>query len=334
MTLERALLYNYQETPWYNAKRSFLGDDGVENKKFFWVEQQIANAGGVPVFLRRREVRTKELITDLHGSPIDSLSGFEVLFRTDEFENAREVVETLGGTSFWTEHDADVVYRWPEHLKPQYLRRKIDVLPAHQVMDLEGRVNWEKLQEYEKEGKVFVKSMKKIPDKGFELVTMGSKEAMSHFRKYVRDKSLQWFIVSEPISLVRDCRGKGDEYRCFIANGKAVSISYHDKYALEKVPDGLMQAAQVFADDHKTILPWGYVLDVGITATGQAIIIELNSLSHSGRYRTNYFENFLQEFSPSFEMEKLQAALPSIMKERKDYEKGEGQYRQPFHHRV
>lgn len=42
------------------------------------------------------------------------------------------------------------------------------------------------------------------------------------------------FLVSEPMKLSKDGNGKSKEYRCYVVNGRLVSISrYHDYETLE-----------------------------------------------------------------------------------------------------
>jgi hypothetical protein len=91
-------------------------------------------------------------------------------------------------------------------------------------------------------------------------------------------------MLSEVLTFERALEHKG-EYRAFIVDGKVTSLSSYTDYVSYPVPEEIQKLAEEFAQQNTHLAP-SYVADFGITERGP-VLIELNSLKHSGRYIGN-----------------------------------------------
>jgi hypothetical protein len=91
-------------------------------------------------------------------------------------------------------------------------------------------------------------------------------------------------MLSEALTFERAPEHKG-EYRAFIVDGKVTSLSSYTDYVSYPVPAVIQKLAEEFAQQNTHLAP-AFVADFGITERGP-VLIELNSLTHSGRYIGN-----------------------------------------------
>ena len=91
-------------------------------------------------------------------------------------------------------------------------------------------------------------------------------------------------MFSEVLEFERHLEHKG-EFRSFIVDGKVTSLSSYTDYQSYPVPEEIQKLAEEFAQQNSHLAP-AYVADFGMTERGP-VLIELNSLKHSGRYIGN-----------------------------------------------
>lgn len=91
-------------------------------------------------------------------------------------------------------------------------------------------------------------------------------------------------MLSDVLTFERAPEHKG-EYRAFIVDGKVTSLSSYTDYVSYPVPAEIQKLAEEFAQQNTQLAP-SYVADFGITERGP-VLVELNSLKHSGRYIGN-----------------------------------------------
>lgn len=217
-----------------------------------------------------------------------------------------------------TDTQTDAVLTWPEILEsdPTFLNRSVETFPAHAVMD--------HLDQIALSLPLFIKTVDKCSTAPMHRVftdiddlmeTFTTEQKPSHAAQIgdpnaplqYRHQMPDWYcpyrdsmekgrcyqvavtnplILSEPIQLATD--GLSDngtvEYRCFMGHDTALDASRYVDYKDIQVPDEVMAFAQAFADKYPGTFGDYYVLDIGQREDGGLTVIELNPLSHSGRY--------------------------------------------------
>ncbi len=367
MTLERALVYD--DVKWWQMNYNF-NKNAIHVLQDMWMEEQIAHAGGIPVFLRERSLDKGYVSKSLRplgggqggsielliqqikdGVPaeqrisqtkfrrpeeIESLDGFEYFIRSEMMTS--DDIAHLGGVPLVSSQDRRQIERWPEIVDPSFTHRKVGIVAVNELFPEDGSVNTELLIPYSREfstkyaplrikrdqptNRVFIKPMVKI-DNGLACdVEVGDGSPVRKKFQYYLDRDeyqIDYFIVSEPVDFVAEWAGgmKGNyftiEYRCWVADGRVTSIARNDLHEVHEIPEEVSKTAQKFAEAHKSILPWGYVVDFGILDEDQTVaVIELNELGGSGRYKGNDFFPFLEAFASNFDKAKAERALPEI----------------------
>ncbi|MGD1524220.1 ATP-grasp domain-containing protein [Vibrio harveyi] len=100
-----------------------------------------------------------------------------------------------------------------------------------------------------------------------------------------------YIVYSSVMNIIEDSKGRKEEYRCFMVDGKPVSISRYEDYEEFDIPSKVMEFAERFGGDFKGYLPHIYVMDIAATDKGLQLV-ELNPYEHSGRYFGNKPESF------------------------------------------
>lgn len=100
-----------------------------------------------------------------------------------------------------------------------------------------------------------------------------------------------YIVYSDVMNIKRDELDRKLEYRCFIVNGKPVSISRYEDYEDFKIPQEVGEFASEFASEALSYMPPIYVMDIAETDKGLQLV-ELNPYEHSGRYHGNKPDSF------------------------------------------
>lgn len=92
------------------------------------------------------------------------------------------------------------------------------------------------------------------------------------------------YFVSSYIDIAEDENYEKKEYRTYVVGGNAINAARIPRdYEEEEIPDGLLEFAQQFAQEHREHFQ-SYVLDIAVLKDGKFAVVELNNLSLSGRH--------------------------------------------------
>ncbi len=234
---------------------------------------------------------------DPHMNQIDSLSGKELLLRTNDVRNVYgplSYIEKIGGTPFVSWDDEKRVELWYKVISPLFLKRTIAIFNKEAFTNaLYSRTH--EITKHSVDGKVFLKSSCKG---GVDTAVVNVADILDHVGLSLEVISDDVdIIVSEPLSLLSDSKGKL-EYRTFVVSGVVANSSrYLDYDTAYGIPSEVTAFIKEFVAYHKDILPNSYVVDIGIDKKKGSVVIELNPLSASGRYEKNYFDDIIDIIS-------------------------------------
>jgi hypothetical protein len=247
--------------------------------------------------------------------PVESLEGYEVLLRSFLGGNltrcSLDKIEHLGGRNAVTKADMDVVERWPNHILPEAVQRRIRAVKASDLQSVVG--------DYAIEGRVFAKTAVKefqgngivmdadeflvdvaksrLPYRG--IITEIGKEPRigTLYSEITPDTEI---IISQPMSLQSDDKGTM-EYRTWVVNGRVAVIDRYLKGVVEKPPAEVAKFAEFFVKNHSSRLPAHYVVDIGLSEN-RPVVIEMGTIMESGGTNNRIFRRILRTYDPSLSM--------------------------------
>ncbi len=316
MSLEKAFVFHKVPKDSQYGDPLFSGADmGLWAQ--IWLEQEITKAAKVPHFTVDRGGR----IFTTQCEHIQSLNGYLYLKRGNFGEG-----DLAGGTPFLSSSDEEKVWRWPEVVTEKYTGRKVGIVSKEELVNgnniWSGKIQWDLLSSYEKDGRVFIKPMRKIENHLYSVFTVGEdKQFQNYFWKHF--ETIEAFIISQPVQFDQEEREgvgflsggtTGFEYRAYVADRKLLNIAKRPAYVMHDVPKEYSDFANDFVDSHRDALPWGYVVDL-TGLEGRVVVQELNPFTCSGRHPGNSFVDILNAFVPEHDAQSLANALPALQKE-------------------
>lgn len=185
-------------------------------------------------------------------------------------------------TVFQSKQEIESITNWASILPEEIIKRKIEV---YKVIDLEYSENF---------NNIINKFVKKRTDK-FHIKTVSKHWSMvTSLKEWFDDGIGEYKLcygledykiqISEYKDLKRDNHGT-IEFRAFVIDNKIKGISRYTDYEDPKeYKDEAIGYTKEIISKVKNYLPSSYALDVGLTTSGEWIIIEFNSLESSGRY--------------------------------------------------
>ena len=229
---------------------------------------------------------TRFTIADLDRNPVKSLSGYRLLLRSN-VSNERyplQFIESLRGTNIADWASQQRTLEWYKHVRPEFLKRRLSSFPLAQALAM-------RFEEYkDTNGLFFAKTNFKV--QGCAGLTADLIMLLGYNVEMMPDSTD--VIVSEPLSLLSDSRGKL-EYRCYVVNRRVSTISRYIDYDTDYVvPPAVFKFADSFVVAHQESLPACYVLDVVESDRG-VVVIEINGIVASGRYERNCFRKLLDD---------------------------------------
>lgn len=234
---------------------------------------------------------------DSHMNRVDSLSGKELLLRTNSVSNVYgplSYIEKIGGVPIISWNDEERVEMWYKVVSPYFLKRTIAIFPSREFTDVLN-LRLQEITRCSADGKVFIKSSRK---QGIDTAVIDVADIYDHigFSLEVISDDID-IIVSEPLSLLTDPKGKL-EYRTFVVSGIIANTSrYLDYDTAYEIPSGITAFIKEFVAYHRNVLPHSYVIDVGVDERKGPVVIELNPIISSGRYEKNDFSDILDILS-------------------------------------
>ncbi len=267
------------------------------------LEIEVCREAGIPFFLildtpETRAVRMaghggqdpfkRHLLYDADRNPVESLAGHEVLLRSSvpHERSPLQFIESLGGVNVTDWGSQQKTLEWYKHVRPEFLKRRMAWFPIGAALDQD-------LTAYRGDhGLFFAKTSFKAHS--------GLTDSLVSLLGYDIEMmpATTEVIVSEPLSIWQDCRGK-QEYRCYVVRNTVSSISRYIDYDTDyTIPEAISEFANSFVIAHKSTLPDCYVLDLAEAEQG-LVVIELNGIVASGRYEKNDFRKLLADLGKS-----------------------------------
>ncbi len=242
---------------------------------------------------------SKVQVVNQNGELMSSLTGVTLLLRStgDNIRRCIEVIKAIGGVPLISWEEEREVERWYEGISPQFLKRGMSVFPSSKFGEI-----WfnqpERVKIHEREGQMFIKGTHKGSLTGLVTSERDIWDIVLHSEIMNLDSDI---LVSDPLDIIKDAGGN-KEYRAFVILGKIANVSrYIDRGIDHEIPKEIISFANAFVDAHRNTLPHSYVVDMALDLSRGPVVIELNTISASGRYRKNKFEdiiNILRKNSP------------------------------------
>lgn len=250
---------------------------------------------------------SKYLVVDSQFRPVE-LTGKTIFLRTHA-QDGENVMDALG--EFWAKRIMpDIIIRravknWFNSVKPEFLWRKVHKFKLWDLMGEDGEYSQAKEIELLREftdlnWNVFVKTSDKYTSslKNIHSSSIGVMYDVFGYSLETMGLGTE-FLVSEPMKLSKDGNGKSKEYRCYVVNGRLVSISrYHDYETLE-IPEWIKWFGSAFVEEHSDIFgdDASYVVDLCECDDNRIRVVEMNSIEWSGRYEGNFADAMLLSFA-------------------------------------
>jgi hypothetical protein len=229
--------------------------------------------------------------------PIQSLNGTRVYPRVNQYGSIAndlvKMIEQAGGISEVTQADYLRSINWPTLVPPEYLKRKIDVVPFNQLL--------KNVSDYAIDDKVFVKrKIKHSNERGIhgivinldrliESISIGflpvMKVSSSTIATHdsVRMHKNEDMIISQPLPLTKDPDNIFNyEYRCFVANAHPAHCIRYPYGKEDMIPANVVTYLEKFTKKNRDTLPKHYVVDIGLLNDRTYAVIELNPIIASG----------------------------------------------------
>ena len=195
----------------------------------------------------------------------------------------------IAGLPSVARRECDLI-EWPDtiypHLPADYFKRNVRIALCPQVINALPR-----------DGSKFIKTL----SKGFSFVSskdnyvFWSNEEHDYIR--ISEGSFGYGSQLKGGAIISDYIDfkKGGEYRCFVINGQVASVGqYANDYIRHDTP---VDVRKFCADVAKKVVALGFkyfVVDVGITASGDIVIVEFNPIESAGRFFNNDFDKHIE----------------------------------------
>ena len=229
--------------------------------------------------------------------PVESLEGYRVLSRLwpKYVSRALDVITGAGGVNELSHEDFRQAFDWPKYVDPSFLNRKLGIVTASQLGSL--------VSQYAIDGKVFVKTKVKMLSEKPVIATL--EELANVLETGLPSKRLDInkqvckeveptteIIISEPIPILRDEKGRPYEHRVWVVNNSVSGICSYE----HQLPSDVKQFAYDFVEAHKGRLPKHSVFDIAQTQDRGNVLVEVNDFMCSGNHDIELFKKVIADY--------------------------------------